>query len=148
MKTKRKFGTVVGVLLILLLASGTQAATSVFKPTGFMRGTQTNMFRYEITDSGLLKAMLSGIQFLVPFDVQALANFKGKEIIGDPLSDSKVFKFQADLGVFTTNVPEIAWSASGLGLSRLTDSDEPIPTSALLLLVGLIALIAIKSRRK
>ena len=44
MKIKRKLRTTAGVLLILMLASGAQAATVVFDETDFMRGKETRMF--------------------------------------------------------------------------------------------------------
>jgi hypothetical protein len=104
MKIKRKLGTAAGVLLILMLASGAQAATVVLDETDFIRGTETRMFPFEIVEAGLFKATLTDFEFLLPFDVLALAILKGKEIIGDPLLGSGTFKFQADPGNFTANV--------------------------------------------
>jgi len=67
-----------------------------------------------------------------------------------------MFKFQADLDIFVANVLGVAVDNSGfnlfrvleLSLSRLGESDGPMPTAALLILVGLIGLIALKGRRK
>jgi len=109
MKIKRKLRTTAGVLLILMLASGAQAATVVLDEIDFMRGKETRMF-----------------------------------------------KFQAAPGIFDANVFGLAGDDSVLSLSRLLDlslsrlkeSDEPIPTAAILILVGLIGLIALKGRRK
>ena len=108
-KIKRKLRTTAGVLLILMLASGAQAATVVLDEIDFMRGKETRMF-----------------------------------------------KFQAAPGIFDANVFGLAGDDSVLSLSRLLDlslsrlkeSDEPIPTAAILILVGLIGLIALKGRRK
>ena len=94
--------------------------------------------------------------FLAPFDVQALSILRGKEIVGTPLLGSGMFNFQAGPGIFSTN---LLWAAGvdwDLGLSRLLNierfrvklSDEPLPAAAVLILVGLVALIALKGRRK
>ena len=109
MKIKRKLRITAGVLLILMLAPGAQAATMVLDEIGFMHATETGMF-----------------------------------------------KFRAAPGIFPANVLGVAGDDSDLSLSRLLylslarlkESDQPIPTAALLILVGLIGLIALKGRRK
>ena len=126
MKIKRKLRTTAGVLLILMLASGVQAAMVVIGTTGFMRGTETRTFPFEIIESGHFKATLTD------------------------------FKFPADPGTFSANVLRVAGGESDLSLLRLLDlsiarlkaSDEPMPAAAVLILVGLIGLIALKGRRK
>ena len=138
MKIKRKLRTIAGVLLILMFASGPQAATVVFDETDFIRGRET----------------LFG--FLAPFGESVMAILKCLEIVRAPLLGSGNFKFQADPGISTDDVNMVAGGGSvlsmprlsDLGLSRLKVSDEPVPTIALLILVGLIALIALKGRRK
>jgi hypothetical protein len=138
MKMKRKLRTLAGVLIILVFASGAQAATAVLDKTDFMRGTETN------------------IEFLAPLDATALAILKGMAIVRAPLLGSEMFKFQADPGISTADVNKVAGGGSvlsmprlsDLGLSRLKVSDEPVPTIALLILIGLIALIALKGRRR
>jgi hypothetical protein len=150
MKRKRKLSTTAGVLMILMLASGAQAATVVLDETDFMRGTERRMFPFEIIESGHFKATFTDLEFL------ALVILKGKEIIGDPFLGSGMFKFQADPGIFSANVLGVAGGVSDLSLfrildlslSRLKTSDEPVPAGAVLILVGLIALIALKGRRK
>ncbi len=109
MKIKRKHRTAAGVLLILMLVSGAQAATVVLGETGFMRAKETRMFKFQAAP-----------------DIFA-ANVFG--VAGDD-SDLSLSRFL------------------DLNLSRLLESDEPIPTAALLILVGLIGLIALKGRRK
>jgi hypothetical protein len=109
MKIRRKLRTTAGVLLVLMLASGAQAATVVLDEIDFMHGMET-----------------------------------------------KMFKFQAAAGIFAADVFGVAGDGSDLSLprlldlslSRLKEFDEPIPTAALLILVGLIGLIALKGRRK
>jgi hypothetical protein len=138
MKIKRTLRTLAGVLLILGSASGAQAATVVLDKTGFMRGTET------------------GFEFLAPFDIPVLAILKGMEVAGAPLLGSVIFKSQADPGISIADVSMVAGGGSvlsmprlsDLGLSRLKVPDEPVPTIALLILVGLIALIALKGRRR
>ena len=144
----RKLRTTAGVLMILMLASGAQTATVVLDDTVFMRGTETRMFSIENIESGHFKARLTDVEFLASFDVMALAISKGKELVGDLLLGSGMFKFQADPGIFPTSVLGIAGGDSDRSLSQLKVSDEQIPTAALLILVGLIALIALKRRRK
>jgi len=156
MKRKRKLSTTAGVLLILMLASGAQAATVVLDKTDFMRGMETRMFPFEIIEGGHFKATLSNFEFPAPFDVLAPAILRGKEIVGNPLLGSGMFKFQADPGIFSANVFGVAGSDPDLSLFRLLDlslsrlkmSDEPMPAAAVLILIGLIALIALKGRRK
>jgi hypothetical protein len=156
MTIKRKLSTTARVLLILMLASGAQAAAVVLDETGFMRGKKTRMFSFEILEGGHFKATLTDFEFSVPFEVLVPAILKGKEIIGDPLLGSGMFKFQADPGIFTANVLGVAGGDSDhrpfrlfdLSLFQLMESDEPIPAAAVLILVGLIGLIALKGRRK
>ncbi len=131
-----------------MLASGAHAATVVLDEYDFMSGTETRMFPFEIIEGGNFKATLTDYEFLAPFDVLALVILKGNEVVGDPLSGAGMFKFQPEPGIFTANFFGIAGGALDLNLSRLMVSDEPIPAAALLILVGLIALIALKGRRK
>jgi hypothetical protein len=51
MKINRMLRSTAGVLLILMLASGAQAATVVLDETDFMRGTETRNFPFEIRDT-------------------------------------------------------------------------------------------------
>ena len=153
-KIKRTLRATSGVLLILMLASGAQAATVVFGETDFMFGTETRTLPFEIIEGVHFKATLSDSEFPAPFDAPAI--LKGKEIIGDPLLGTGMFKFQANPGTFSANVLGVAGGESDLSLLRLLDliiarlkvSDEPMPAAAVLILVGLIGLIALKGRRK
>ncbi len=138
MKIKRRLRTLTGVLLILMFTSGAQAATMVFDKTDFMRGRKTD------------------VEFLVLFDVPVMAFFRSLKIVEAALLGSGMFIFQADQGISLIDVNKAAGGGSALsiprlsdlGLSRLKVSDEPVPTIALLILVGLIALIALKGRRR
>ena len=147
MKIKRKLGIAAGVLLILMLASGAQAATVVLDEAVFIEGTETRMFPFEITEGGLFKATLTDLEFMAPFDVLALAILKGNEIVGDPLSVSGMFEFQADPGSFTANVLGVSGGDSDLSLFRVEVASVPIPATVLLLASGLIALIGLRRRR-
>ena len=109
MKIRRKLRTTAGVLLVLMLASGAQAATVVLDEVDFIRGTETGMFKFRVAP-GIFAANVL-------------------RVAGDD-SDLSLFRLL------------------DLSLSRLKESDEPIPTAALLILVGLIGLIALKGRRK
>lgn len=138
MKIKRKLRTLTGVLLILMFTSGAQAAMMIFNETDFMRGRKTD------------------VEFLILFDVPAIAFIRGLEIVGAPPLGSGMFKFKADPGISPVDVNKAVGGGSALsiprlsdlGLSRLKVSDEPVPTIALLILVGLIAFIAFKGRRR
>jgi len=147
MKLKRKLSTTAGILLILMLASGAQAATVVLDESGFMRGTEKRMFPFEIIEGGHFKATLTDLDFLAPFEVLALAILKGKEIIGDPIFGSGMTKFQADPGIYSANVLGVAGDEPDLSLFRVQVSTVPIPATALLFASGLIALIAVRRRR-
>jgi len=156
MKRKRKLSTTAGVLLILMLASGAQAAMVVLDKIDYMRGMESRMFSFEIKEGGHFKATLTDVEFPALFDVLALAILKGKEIVENPLLGLGMFRFQAAPGIFSANVLGVAGGVSDLSLfrildlspSRLKTSDEPVPAGAVLILVGLIALIALKGRRK
>ena len=116
MKLKRSLRAISGVLLILMFASGGQAATAVFDRINLRHGAEMKMF---------------------------------------PLG-SGMFIFQPVSSNFPANVLEVAEGVSDLSLFRVLDlslsrlkvSDEPVPAGAVLILVGLIALIALKGRRK
>ena len=146
MNRGRMLKTAAGVVLILILASGVQAATVVLEETDFMSGMETRIFPFEIMESGHFKATLTDFEFLAPFDVLALAILKESEIVGDPLLGSGITKFQADPGVFTANVFGVAGGESDLGLFRVHVSTVPVPASAVLFASGLIALITIRRR--
>ena len=138
MKIRRKCRTLTGVLLILMFTSGAQAATTVFEKTDLLRGRKTD------------------VEFLVLLDIPVMFFFKYLEIVRAPLLGSGMFKFQADPGISAVDDKKATGGGSALsipqlsdlGLSRLKISDEPVPTIALLILVGLIALIALKGRRR
>jgi hypothetical protein len=147
MKMNRNLKTTAGVLLILMLASGVPAATVILNETDFMRGTEKRMFPFEIIEGGHFKATLTDLEFLVPFEVLALAILKGKEIIGDPVLGSGMFKFQADPGIYSANVLGVAGEEPDLSLFRIQVSTVPIPAPALLFASGLIALVALRRRR-
>ena len=138
MKIKRKLRTLTGVLLILMYTSGAQAAKLVFDKTDFMHGRKTD------------------VEFLVLFDVPVMVFSRSLEIVGAPRLGSGMFKFQADPGISPVDLNKPAGGGSALSMPRLSDlglsklkiSDEPVPTIAILILVGLIALIALKGRRR
>ena len=156
MKIQRKLSTAAGVLLILLLASGAQAGTVVFNRTDLQRGTDTGIFPFEVRIGGHFTEKLPHVEFLTSFAVQDVAILRGQEIVGLPLLGSGVFKFQARPRIFPTNLLGVAGGDWDLGLFRFWDpkrsrgkvSDEPLPAAAVLILVGLVALIALKGRRK
>jgi hypothetical protein len=147
MKIKRKLRIAAGVLLILMFASGAQAATVVLDEAEYIQGTETKMFPFEIIEGGLFKATLTDFEFVAPFDVLALAILKGNEIVGDPLLGSGMFEFQADPGSFTANVLGVSGGESDLSLFRVEVSAVPIPASALLFASGLIALVGLRRRK-
>ena len=121
MKRKRTLRTTAAVLLILMLASGAQAATVVLDKTDFMRGTETRMFPFEIKEGGHFETMLTDFEFPALFDVVVPAILRGKEIVGNPLLGLGMFKFQADPDIFFANVFGVAGSDSDLSLFRLLD---------------------------
>jgi hypothetical protein len=138
MGIKRTLKTLAGVLLILVFASGAQAATVVIHKTGFRHGTET------------------GFEILAPFGVPVPDILKGIKVVASSPLGSGMFKFQTDPVISTADVNKVTGGGavlsmprlSDLGLSKLKLSDEPVPTIALLILVGVIALIALKGRRK
>ena len=136
-----------GLLFILIVASGAQAATVVLDETDFMRGMETRIFPFEIIESGHFKARLTDFGFLAPFDVLAMAILNENEIAGDPIIGSGMTEFYADPGIFTANVFGVAGGDSALSLFRVRVSAAPVPASVLLLASGLIALITIRRRR-
>ena len=144
MTVKRKLCTTAGVLLILMLASGAQAAT-VLDNVAFISGRETQMSTFEITDGGLFKATLTDLEFLSPFEVLALAITTGPDVVGT-LVGPGMFTFRADPGNFVANVLGIAGGVSDLSLYRVEVAAVPIPAPLLLFGSGLIALVALRRR--
>ena len=116
MKTDRKLIKTMGVLLMVMFASDTQATTIVFKYT----------------------------------------DLKGMEVVGTSHSGSRMSTYLIDPDILTPGAPKPAANDSDsrlfqfldLDLFRLRGPEEPIPVPAILVLVGLIALIALRGRRK
>ena len=116
MKIKRTLRAISGGLLILMFASGAQAATAVFDKTDLRHGAEMKM------------SPLGSEMFISqPVPSNFPANVLG---VAESVSDLSLFR------------------VLDLSLSRLKASDEPVPAGAVLILVGLIALIALKGRRK
>ena len=145
MKIKRNLRTAAGVLLVLMLAVGVQAAT-VLDNVAFISGTERQMTEFEILDGGRFKATLTDLEFLAPFDVLALAITTGPDVVGT-LVGQGMFNFTADPGTFVANVLGIAGGDSDLSLYRLEVSAVPIPAPVLLFASGLIALITLRRRK-
>ena len=70
--------------MILMLASGVQAATVVIVETDFMRGTETRIFPFEIVEGGLLKATLTDFEFPAPMDARP-CHFEREGVVEDLL---------------------------------------------------------------
>lgn len=156
MKTNRRLRKATGVILIVMLVSGALAATTIFDKINLMRGSETMVFPYNLFEGGYVKSTLAGLEFLALFDGLFLPCLKGKEVAGVPHSESTLFTYIVDPDIYTDGALKPAGSDSDprlfrfldLDLFRLKSPEEPIPTPALLILVGLIALIALKGRRK
>ncbi len=66
MKTNRRLRKATGVILIVMLVSGALAATTIFDKIDLMRGSETIVFPFEITEAGPFKATLTDFEFLTP----------------------------------------------------------------------------------
>jgi hypothetical protein len=114
------------------------------------------------TNRKLIKAM--GVLLIVMFapDAQATpivlkyTDFKQTDFVGTSHSGSKTSTYLIDLDILTPGTPKPAENDSDsrpfqfldLDLFRLRGTEEPIPVPAILILVGLIALIALRGRRR
>jgi len=144
----RKPGTAAGVLLILMFVCRLHAAAVVLDASEFMRSTKTRILAIEIIEKVQFYAIPPEFEFLLPFNASLLATLRFNKLAGENLPGSAFFKYQADSGTYATNFPGARADGPDLGQSRLEMSDEPIPTAAVLVLIGLIAFIALNRRRK
>jgi len=156
MKINRRLRKATGVILIVMFASGALAVTTILDKIDLMRGRETMVFPSNLIEGGYVKATLTSLEFPALFDVLVLPYMWGKEIARAPHSGSRLFGFTVDPDLSTAGALKPAGSDSDprlfhfldLDLFRLKGPKKPIPTPALLILVDLIALIALKGRRK
>ena len=156
MKINRALRTRAGVLLILILASGAQATTAIPDKSHLMRRAEPGMYPVGLVECGYFGPRTADVEFAAPSDAPDPSISMGKQIFGGFFSGSGMFKARADRSIFPAGVTEAGGGGSVFSISRLLDlsqfklkvSDEPIPTVALLILVGLVAIIALKGRRK
>ncbi len=153
---KREFRTMAGVFFILMLVSGAQAASVVLDRTQFMCEAEPELFSVKRVERGYFEPRTANLGFQAPSDAPDPIIPVGKQILREALSGSGMFNFRTDRRAFSAGVTEAGRDSSVFSISRLLDlsqlrlkvSDEPIPTVALLILVGLVAIIALKGRRR
>lgn len=148
MRIKSGLGSAFGVFLFLMLTSGAQTETQNFDRADFMNITAPNIFSDEIAERRRCRVIGASSGVRAPFKILTLGNLKRREIAEAPISGSDIYKFQGGLSIFSAHETFKAGANSFFSLSQIMESDEPIPTVALLVLVGLVALIALKGRRK
>lgn len=154
MKIKRKPESSAGVWLILMIAFIVQVASLVSDGIGYICLTETRTLPSEIMGDKCVKATLAEKEFRVPLQTPVFLD--GEETDGYLLPFLGIEKFQPTLGMGNTKNPTLLQARSERGLSQLLDYsltrfktfDEPIPTTALLVLAGLVAIIALRRRRK
>ncbi|UCF93061.1 MAG: hypothetical protein JSW39_02585 [Desulfobacterales bacterium] len=145
MKLRRKLEAAVVLLLMLMLATGAQAAT-VLDAFDFISGTDTRVYPFEIMNAGPYQVTLTDFEFLAPFEVLLLAITTGTTVV-DTLVGPGVSTFQAAPGDFVANILGVAGEPFDLSSFRVQVAPVPIPATALLFSSGLIALIAVRRRR-
>ena len=144
------------MFLIVMLASVVQAATIMFENTDFTRSKESMVFPLNMMAGRHFETSPAGFEFPALFDVRSLTILKGGKVVGACHSGSRMSSYMIDSDILTSGAPKPAGSDSDPRLFRFLDIDlfrlkwpeEPIPAPALLILVGLIALIALKGRRK
>ena len=149
MKKKSGLGITAGVLLLfLMLTSVAQTATRVLGQNNFMQSTANRIYSDEIAAKKFytVTQTYSGIPVL--FNTPAQGKSQRREIAEVPFSGSDIHKFRSGLSIFAANATGKAGGGSFFSLFQIMESEEPIPTVALLVLVGLVAIIALKGRRK
>ena len=156
MKIKRELRTTAGVFLILMLVSGAQAAAVVPDRAKFICEAEPELFSVERVEGRYFKPRTADFEFQAPSDVPDQTTSVDKRVFGAFFSGSGRFKSQTDRRIFSAGVIEAVGDGWVFSISRLLDlsqfrlkvSDEPIPTVALLILVGLVAIIALKGRKR
>ena len=156
MKIKRELRTTTGVFLILMLVSGARAASMDLDRTKFMCGAELELFSIERVERGYFEPRTADVDFPVPSVAPDPTISMEKQIFGVSFLGSGIFKFQTDRRFLAAGVTEAGGDGSVFSISRLFDlskfnlkvSDEPVPTVALLILVGLVAIIVLKGRRR
>jgi hypothetical protein len=131
-----------------MFACSLHAEAVVPDRTDFMRRPEMGMNAFEMIEKVHFKAIPTEFEFLARFYDKALAALRSNESAGEPLSDSAHFKYHANSGSYTPTVSGARADGPDLDQSRLEMSDEPIPTIAVLVLIGLVAFIALNRRRK
>jgi hypothetical protein len=156
MKINRELRTAAGLLFILMLAAGAKATATVFDEADFKCRAEPETFPVELTERGYFRFAKAGVEFEPPSDPPGPTISMVKQISVGIFSSLGVFKFQTGRRDFAAGAAEAGGDGSVFSISRLLDlsrfkfkvSDDPIPTVALLILVGLVAIIALKGRRR
>lgn len=146
MKVKRRFGSLLGVLFVLLFASA-GLASSVLDETAFVAGDKIFAFEFEIVDGGQYQTTLTDLEFPAPFEHLLLFVSTGTDVVGTPLAGPGMFTFDADPGLFIANVCGMAGGGFNLGAFNVEVAHVPIPQGILLLSSGLIGLLSIRRSR-
>ena len=144
----RKLRTAAGVLLILIFVCSVHTWAVVPDAAGFVRSAQKRMLSMEITEGAHVKAALTEFELPAAFKFPVLDTLRGDDFVRDPLPGSSVFKYRPGRDIYVTNLAGEGETGPDIGQSRLQMSDEPVPTIAILVLVGLIAFIALNRRRE
>ena len=144
----RKPRTAAGVLLILIFVCSVHTSAVVLDAADFVCDADKRMLSMEITGRAHFKTTLTEFELPASFNFPVLDTLKGDDFARDPLPGSAVFKYRPGRDIYATNLPGPGGAGPDTGQSRLQMSDEPVPTIAILVLVGLIAFIAMNRRRK
>jgi hypothetical protein len=136
------------VLLILIFVCSVHTSAVVLDAADFVCNAEKGMLSMEIPERAHFKATLTEFELPAPFNFPALDTLRADDSVKDPLPGSAVFKYRTGRDIYATNLPGAGEAGPDTGQSRLQMSDEPVPTIAILVLVGLVAFIALNRRRK
>ena len=148
MKLKRRIGAVLGVILVLMIASAGMAST-VLDETAFVTGEERFAFEFEIVDGGQYQTTLTELEFPASLDTLLLFVSTGMDVVGTPLVGPGMFTFDADPGMFVANI--LGWAGGDFRLGafnvEVAVAQAPVPPAMMLLASGLIGLFSMRRFR-
>ncbi len=131
---------VAGTLAALCLLSTAHANSIDFEPVvGTIQGSETLVFEFDVTETGVFRAILTDLESPAPFQLLGLgiATLDGLVLVQDFGASSIDLQFSVDPGQYLALVGGVADSEVNIGTFGLEISDVPIPGVGLLMVSAL-----------
>ncbi len=155
MRKNRVFRKASGLLLVILISIA-QTASAAAEKIDLSHGKQAMVTLAKMIADEDIRPLLPSIRLPGLIDFQPITTINGNEIDAAFDFDWRMLEFKSDPHLTDDSPPNPTANDSeprlfGIldpALFRFKEPGEPIPTPAVLILVGLIALIALKRRRR